>query len=222
MNALVVSCHADDETLGCGGTVAKLVNQGHDVFVVIMTRCATDLVRYQESGDPTENRRSEAREAVKVLGVTRDIKFGEFPEMRLSHKNVADMAYFISNISKAFRPQVVFCHHWSDLNQDHRIVAEATMVAMRPHTAPWLRRLLAYPIDPLDWHGSLNYRPGVLSDISDTVGVKLAALRCYKSEMREYPHPRSIEAVDATVRANGVRMGRGPAELFDLVWEIDA
>lgn len=218
-NILVVACHPDDESLGCGGSIAKLVRRGHTVTVAIVTRCATDLNRYQEQ-DPTQRRREEARRAAQILGVQRDIYFGEFPEMRLSQKMVSDMAWFITEISKLIQPEIVFCHHWSDLNQDHRTVAEATMIAMRPHTSPWLRRMLAFTIDPVDWKGSVNARPTVYADISDTLTTKLAALECYQSEMLEYPHPRSLAAVDVTMRANGVKVGRTAAELFELVWEV--
>jgi LmbE family N-acetylglucosaminyl deacetylase len=218
-SALVIGCHADDETLGCGGTIAKKLKEGWEVEVVIMTRCGVELNRYASKEDPTNRRRVETRAAMDILGVDTSY-FADFQEMRLSPKMLPDLVHFIRKIADPIEPELVFSHHWADLNQDHRIIAEATMLALRPHTAPWLKRLLAYPIDPLAWQGATSAHLNVFSDITETLNLKLKALACYASEMREFPHPRSLLAIEATMRANGVLAGREAAELFELVWEI--
>lgn len=216
MNILVIGAHPDDEVLGCGGSIAKRVREDN-IEVAILTRCGVELNRYKDF-DPTTLRREEALSASKVLGLDK-VHFGEFQEMRLSAKMLPDLVQFIRNITDTFQPEIVFSHHWADLNQDHRIIAEATMMALRPHTAPYLKRLLAYPIDPLNWRGSRSFQPNVFSDITNTLDLKLKALACYASEMREFPNPRSLPAIEAEMKGNGAMVGLMAAELFELVWE---
>ena len=217
LSVLVIAAHADDEVMGCGGTIAKMARQGARTAVYIATQPGGHS-RYQESlGQAQARRQGEAQRAAQVLGAEMPI-IGDREELSLTEGDVSAVADSLRQQIERTEAEVVFTHHRNDLHFDHRAIAEATIVATRPFVrTPHLRRVLMYQQIEV---GAIALGPSVFIDISQTLEAKIEALLCYESELRPFPHPRSREAISARAMLLGSHVGVRAAEAFDLVWEI--
>ena len=220
MRILVVAAHPDDETLGAGGTIAWHTARGDTVWVCILSEGASSR------HDRVEQQLDCARRACDVLGVEKLVLVG-LPDQRLDTLSLLDVITPIEECIDAFQPEVVLTHFGGDVNEDHRLVSRATMVATRPVAGSSVRRVCAFEIpSSTDWAppvpGSV-FTPNVYVDISGTLEVKLTAMKAYAdtywSELRPYPHPRSIEALTAYAQRHGVVSGQHAAEPFMLLRE---
>lgn len=220
MRILVVAAHPDDETLGAGGTIAWHTARGDTVWVCILSEGASSR------HDRVEQQLECARRACDVLGVENLVLVG-LPDQRLDTLSLLDVITPIEECIDALRPDVVLTHFGGDVNEDHRLVSRATMVATRPVAGSSVRRVCAFEIpSSTDWAppvpGSV-FAPNVYVDISGTLDVKLTAMKAYadtfRSELRPYPHPRSIEALTAYAQRHGVVSGQLAAEPFMLLRE---
>ena len=225
MRTLVVAPHADDETLGCGGTIARLVREGHQVTVAVMTgHGATPHPVFPPS--TWEVVRAEAREAMAVLGVT-DLRFFELPAVL-----VADLpAHEVNRVAAALvadvRPQVLYVPFPLDLHSDHRALFHAFSVTWRPvsDTGRAIRKVLAYEtLSETHWnipYVEQGFLPNVWSDISATIGIKLDAMGRYQSQLRDFPDARSLQALEALSQLRGAQVGVRAAEAFVLVKSVE-
>ena len=122
------------------------------------------------------------------------------------------------------KPQVIYTQHGSDLNVDHRIVHQAVVTACRPAPGVCVRAIYGYETaSSTEWTSPAmgdGFRPVHFVDISKTLARKRKALECYASEMRPFPHARSMEGVEALARWRGVSAGVEAAEAFTVVREI--
>lgn len=220
MRVLIVAAHPDDETLGAGGTMAWHAARGDTVWVCVLTDGVTSR------HDRVELQADCARRACDTLGVEKLVLVG-LPDQRLDTLCLLDVISPIERCIEDFRPDVVLTHFGGDVNEDHRLVARATMVATRPVAGSTVRRVCAFEIpSSTDWAppipGSV-FTPNLYVDISDTLDTKLTAMKAYAdtyhSEVRPYPHPRSMEALTAYAQRHGVASGLLAAEPFMLLRE---
>jgi N-acetylglucosamine malate deacetylase 1 len=218
---LTVAAHPDDETLGVGGTMARLAAVGHDVWVCILTDGVTARHRH------VEQQKECAMRAADVLGVA-NIVFCGLPDQRLDSLPLLDVITPIEKCIGELQPDVVFTHFNQDANQDHRTVFQASLVATRPVEGTSVRSLFCYETaSSTEWAppfaGSV-FSPNVFVDISSTLPAKLEAMRSYErtysGEMRPYPHPRSYEALEASAKRRGAAAGVHAAESFMLVRQV--
>lgn len=213
---LVVVAHPDDEVLGCGGTIRRLSNGGCEVAVL----CVSDGVSSRSKGlsqDELENRRREAREAALILGVS-ELWFGDYPDNRLDEVGLLDLVQFIEKHLMKFEPTTVFTHFPGDLNIDHQRVGEAVVTASRPLPASTLKSVVFFET-PSSTEWSINpciasFKPNLFVDISNELDSKLHSLAAYGSEIRSWPHPRSLESVRDLARWRGSSSGLDAAESF--------
>jgi len=217
---LVLAAHPDDEVLGCGGTLAKLAAQGATVHVSFMADGVfsrpDDLSVQQEH---LKARRRAARKAAKILGV-KSVSFGDFPDNRMDVVAVLDITKRIESLIDKHKPDTVFTHHCGDVNIDHRRTHDAVVTACRPQIGHPVRTLLCCEVpSSTEWQlpGSASvFAPNWFIDISDELECKLEALDAYSSELRNWPHPRSREAVEHLARWRGATVGVHAAEAFVL------
>lgn len=217
---LVVGAHPDDETLGAGGTIARHAEHGDEVWVCILT----DGVAARH--DRADIQYTCAQQAADVLGVKRLVTCG-LQDQRLDALPLLEVIRPIERCIAELEPELVYTHFKEDANQDHRAVFQATLVAARPYASS-VRRLLCYETaSSTEWAGPFagaSFTPNVYIDVGDTLATKLAAMRCYagthQSEVRDYPHPRSYEAIEVYARRHGIAAGFHAAEPFMLVREI--
>lgn len=221
-NVLVIAAHPDDETLGAGGAIALHRQLGDNVEVLILTDGVT--ARHQVA----EPQKDAARRACSVLGVEK-VHFAGLPDQRLDGLALIDVITPISSVIGNLSPEIVFTHHSGDANQDHRTVFAATLVACRPSPGAPVRRLLAYEVvSSTEWGPPLpgwSFLPNYFVNIEATLDAKLRAFEVYRetfqSEVKDYPHPRSIEGVRQHARYRGQSIGVGAAEAFALIRHIE-
>lgn len=220
MNVLVIAAHPDDEVLGVGGTVSKHVKQGDNIYICIVAEGGT--VSYEEN--LSKVLKESALNSAKILGA-KEVIFLDFREQKLDRVPIIDITQSLEKIIAKTNPQVLYTHHYGDLNKDHQIVFEATMVAARPLSKSSIKKILSYEVpSSTGWKGSSKeeaFIPNVYVDIKETFDKKLEAMEQYKTEVREYPHPRSLEALEAIARNRGIEAGLELAEAFVLIREID-
>ena len=222
MRVLVVAPHADDETIGCGGTIARLASEGHDVTVAIMTGHGEDHSHPVFPHEVFETVRAEAARAHEVLGVTKTLT-REIPAVQVAEQPLWRVNAVVNEVFSEVEPQLVFVPFQFDLHEDHRRLFAACSVAWRP-SSPIGRRIesvYAYET-PSETHWNFaNVEPGFIPnawfDISDHLDTKLAALRCYESQIDTEPGARSVAAIEALARFRGSQMHYEAAEAFVLV-----
>ncbi len=218
---LVVATHPDDEVLGCGGVMARHSLAGDDVYVVIVTRGIPELFPPEE----IDNTRRELAEAHSILGV-RDVEFLDFPAPKLDVTPLHEIADRLRKVAQELRPSIVYCPHQGDLHADHKMTFWATLVGARPVNSHRVSRILAYEtLSETDWAAPLPgdaFAPTVFIDITSVLPQKLKALRCYRSQIKSYAHPRSLRAAAALARLRGATVGLRAAEGFVLIRDVVA
>jgi LmbE family N-acetylglucosaminyl deacetylase len=224
---LIIAAHPDDEVYGVGGTIVKHVQAGDEVFVCMLTEGTTTQYRHQMKDDELnrliEQKKQETLKAAEILGI-KEVFFCDLPDMKLDMLSHADVNYPIEECVKNIKPEVVYTHHWGDVNKDHRLAFESTMVAVRPGFYTPIRKVLIYETpSSSEWNAPILtnlFIPNVFVDISSTLHLKIEAMKAYVSEMREFPHPRSIEAVTIYAQKRGLAVGREAAECFMSIREV--
>lgn len=221
-SVLVVAAHPDDEALGCGGTIARHANEGDTVYAIFLTDGVSSRGR-EVNNVAVKNRRIACEKAAKVLGVSRS-EFFNYPDNMLDDVPLLDLAKTIEAIVERVVPDVVYTHSPADLNIDHRIACEATLVACRPQPKETdSPRILFYEIlSSTEWGAShgLGFHPNWFVGIESYLDHKRKALEIYSQEMRNFPHPRSMRAVTALSDIRGSACGLSAAEGFILHREI--
>lgn len=216
---LVIAPHPDDEVLGCGGVIARHVAQGDRVQVLVVSRGAPDIF----PPEVIEETRVELAAAHKLLGIE-NVHFLDFPAPRLDTLPGHVLADRLTRIVRDLQPSTVYAPHWGDLHSDHKAVYWATMVAARPNGSTHIARLLCYEtLSETEWGTPPSgnaFVPDVFIDISDFLPAKLAAMACYRTQLKEHPNSRSLRSIEALATFRGSIVGVKAAEAFVLVREI--
>lgn len=213
---LVIAAHPDDEVLGCGGTVALHARRGDRVHVIVA--CEGESLRYRK-GESGPDLPRYTREANAILGVERVVELG-FPDQRLDILNLVDVITPLEQVVAEFQPTVVYAQHGGDVNRDHHLLFEAILVATRP-IETCIEAVLAFETaSSTEWAHPRQFAPDTWIDISEVLDQKLDAFSRYESEVREYPHPRSIEGLRNRARAWGNQCCLDAAEVFQTVRRI--
>ncbi len=208
---LVIAAHPDDELLGCGGTVALHVRAGDAVTTVIA--CEGESLRYGPNG---VGQRDHTRKAAAELGVT-DVRELGFRDQRLDTLPLTEIITPLERVVREVQPQIVYCQYGGDINRDHELLFKALLVATRP-TEDSIEAIYAFDTaSSTEWAYPRTFTPDTWVDISSTLEQKIAAMAHYQSEVRPYPHPRSLDALRHRARAWGNQHCVDAAEVFMTV-----
>lgn len=217
---VILAGHPDDEVLGCGGTIAKLADEGATIHVAFLA----DGV-FSRVGDASAQqaeliaRRAAAQKACDILGVT-SVFFGDFPDNRMDTVALLDIIKPIEALVAKYQPDTVFTHHAGDVNIDHQRIHQAVVTACRPQRGHPVKTLLCFEVSSsTEWQlpGSAPvFAPNWFVDISGTLERKLAALDVYAAELRDWPHPRSRQGIEHLAHWRGATVGVDAAEAFML------
>ncbi len=221
-NILIVAAHPDDEVLGCGGTIRHHVSKGDTVYVVFMADGVSSRGCQVESKEHQE-RNCAAFSSCKILGTKKPMFLG-FHDNRMDTLALLDIVQPLEKVISKVKPVIVYTHHFSDLNIDHRITHQAVMTACRPQGDDSVKTILCFEVpSSTEWqtpNSGQAFEPNWFIDIKETLGNKLKALAAYKEEMRAYPHARSMKNILNTSMTRGAAVGMENAEAFVLVRQL--
>ena len=219
---LVCAAHPDDEVLGCGGAIARHAARGDAVHILILSQGLFSRDGQADS-EALESLRGAARRSAAVLGAA-GITFGDFPDNRMDEVARLDVTKLIEESIGRLAPSIVYTHHPVDLNVDHVRVHECVSVACRPLPGSSVRDLRFFEVaSSSEWRPPGNgsaFQANLFVDIGVFLEKKLEALRAYGSEMRPWPHARSLEAVEHLARWRGASAGLEAAEAFVIGRQI--
>ena len=223
MNYLVVVAHPDDEVLGAGATIHKLIKNGEKVAVAIMSGEAAARANRSETLSDDE------KKAMSIIGVEK-VYHGDFPNIKMNTSPHLDVVQFIEKCITDWQAEAIITHHPSDTNIDHQETAKAVNAAcrlfQRTDGVPRLQELMYMEV-PSSTEWSLNsaenrFQPNTWIEVGKVgVETKIAALEAYTGVMRPYPHPRSVEALTGLAAYRGAQAGVNFAEAFDCVFRCE-
>lgn len=218
----MVVAHPDDETLGCGGTIARHAAEGDRVHVLVLAAGHSSRFDRPELADPdaVKARKADALRAADILGVS-DLELLDYDDCRLDTVPLLDLVKKVERAKERAQPDIVYTHHWGDLNVDHRIISDAVLAAIRPLPQEKCRQILAFEVpSSTEWgppSPGAAFVANFFVDISDTLDKKICAMETFRSEIRDYPHPRSARALRVAGEYRGSQVGVPAAEAFALV-----
>ncbi len=219
MNYLLVVAHPDDEVLGAGATVGKLTNKGHKVAVCVMANHAAARANISATLQQDEEN------AFAILGIEKVYK-ADFPNIKMNTVAHLDLVQFIEKCIEDFNAEVVITHHPSDTNNDHMHTSLACQAAVRlferkPNVTPLKELWYMEVLSATEWSVNTSFNrftPNTYVEIGkELVDIKIKALECYHGVMRDYPHPRSNEAITGLAAYRGAQSGCDYAEAFECV-----
>lgn len=218
---LIIVAHADDEAIGMGGTIAKHTHNGDEVRLITLTDGVSSR---DESGfcksdsEEIKKRKNSLKECMRILGIKQHYGFN-FPDNQMDSVALLDIVKEIEPVLFDYQPNIVYTHFYQDLNIDHQLAHRATLTACRPLPKSSVKTILAFPVRSSSEWQSASYpqiTPNYFVDISDFEELKHQALVAYQQELREFPHSRSIKAIQAQQVECGARIGVEAAEMFYL------
>jgi LmbE family N-acetylglucosaminyl deacetylase len=213
---LIIAPHPDDETLGAGGTAAKLISYGHQVTVLIVSGHLPPLY----PAEAYERTVQEASRSFAILGIS-DYRFLKVPATMVGALPVHVLNEMLAGVVREVRPQIVLCAY-PDRHIDHRVIFDSVMVATRPvAVGTGIEILAAYEtLSETHWnapHIEPNFVPNWVVDITEVIEAKLHAVACYESQIPDFPGSRSIEAVESLAKFRGTQAGFAFGEAFQII-----
>ena len=222
---LVIAAHPDDEVLGVGGTIAKLSVEGAECHLLIVTDGSSS--QYRDSDHLQEildAKMIETKNCANMLGFM-SIHYGGLPDMKLDATPHVEINQAIEKVIDEIQPDTVFTHFWGDVNMDHQNVFKSTLVAVRPVMGQVVKELYCYRVpSSTEWtpnKADTMFMPNFFVDIEKYTEQKYKAFACYVTELRDYPHPRSVQYLRETDKATGLKVGLLAAEEFVMLRKID-
>ena len=204
----IIAAHPDDEILGVGGTIRRHVLAGDTVHALVI--CEGISLRYQGQNVPQAEH---GLRAAEILGFS-SFEMLNLPDQHLDTMSLVDIITPIEERVRRLRPQIVYTHFGGDINRDHQLVFEAVMVACRPIEG-YIEAIYSFETpSATEWNAPMRFLPNYFVDISATLEDKLRAFACYESEVREYPHPRSLESLRHRAHYWGNLVNISTAEAF--------
>jgi LmbE family N-acetylglucosaminyl deacetylase len=213
-NVIIVAAHPDDEVLGMGATINKLINFGNRVQVLFLSDGVSSRNIPRED---TDARQQSAISALEKLGC-KEVYFTDFPDNQLDTVPLLEICKVIENRFTNFMPETVFTHFPFDLNIDHQLVSEAVTIASRPKSSSKIKNLFYFEVlSSTGWKfGSRVFSPNLFIEIDNEFELKLEALQKYQKEMDPYPNARSLEAIEALAILRGASAGKKKSEAFEV------
>ncbi|MEG1394062.1 MAG: PIG-L deacetylase family protein [Christensenellaceae bacterium] len=218
---LIVAAHPDDEILGCGATMKKY-SQEFEIHTLILGAGKDSRKSGKSASENFEQEKlalkKEAATANQAIGCE-NVVFADFPDNRFDSVALLDIVKKIDEVKASVKPQKIFTHFKGDLNIDHKITYDAVLTATRPMQDETVKEIYAFEIlSSTEWNYPLSFCPNFFVDVTSQIQDKVEAMQAYKSELRDYPHPRSVEAIFANAKYWAFRTGiDGYAEAFEIV-----
>ena len=235
MNVLIIAAHPDDEILGMGGTISKHTSQNDDVTIIYMATGIT--ARRELSNDKHEIKnipkitqqqwqkeinqlRIDAKKSAKLLSV-KNVKFYDFPDNEMDGIQLLKVVKIIEKEIKETKPDRIYTNHYGDLNVDHKVVSNAVLTACRPSSF-LVKEIFCFEVlSSTEWSYPYNFSPNYFSNIEKHLTQKVNAMKSFKSELKKFPHPRSLENIRNVAARWGSVCGFKAAEAFEMIRKIE-
>lgn len=222
---LVVAAHPDDEILGVGATVAKRIKNGDTVKAIILGEGQTSRgeKRTYVSSEIVDELHKDTLRAAKCVGY-KEVFFANFPDNRFDSVDLLDIVKYIEKINKEFKPDIVYTHHGGDLNIDHQITYKAVLTANRPVNDYFVKEIYTFEtLSSTEWNFAYDsvFTPNVFEDVSEFMQCKYEAMKCYNTELCDFPHPRSLKGMEVTAQKWGSVVGKQYVEPFTLIRKVN-
>ena len=221
---LIIVAHPDDEVLGCGGIILKARSIGAAVSVLFLGEGVSTRFPGKEDSNKCLNsineRQKSAYKCLKKLGV-HDYKFYKHLCTKFDTYPLVNFVRLIEDKINLFKPNIIFTHNKSDINIDHGIVFDATEIACRPLITSKIKSIYTFEV-PCSSNFKFNklFQPNVYINIKKYFKKKISAMKCYKKEVKNYPHPRSHQGVEIQAKYRGLQSGLEYAEAFELKRQV--
>lgn len=222
MKYLFVVAHPDDEVLGAGGMIYKLIQNGERVKICFM--CSDAEARKTEQ--KVKSVRQQAINSLKILGLSKDdIVFGTFPNIKMNTVPHLEIVKFIESALIEFEPNVVITQYPNDLNTDHKITGECCDEAIRyfqrnNSNVSIKKYMYMEVLSSTDWVIGKAFAPNYYYEVGiNGLERKIQALKEYDSALKEFPHSRSRENIQALATIRGCQSGQNYSEGFIIAFE---
>tara|TARA_Y100000590_G_scaffold43848_1_gene46706 strand:- start:30233 stop:30943 length:711 start_codon:yes stop_codon:yes gene_type:complete len=235
MKILIIVAHPDDEVLGMGGTILKHTKNGDDVTIAYLTTGISsrrssnynnssnykipknELQKIKKQIDDLKN---DATKSSKILNVKK-VLFFDFPDNELDTVPLLKIVKTIEKLVKKTKPDRIYTSHFGDLNIDHKTVYESVLTACRP-IGLFVKEIITFEIlSSTEWSFSYDFQPNYFIEIEKELPKKIKAMKIYKNEIRDFPHPRSVENILITAKKWGSVCGYNAAEAFQIVRKFE-
>lgn len=220
---LIAAAHPDDEVLGCFATVAKFIKEGCEAHTLILSggKTSRGIIDRKE----LELLQCEMKKANDLIGIKK-VYTADFPDNAFDSVPLLEIVKEIEKVKNEIKPEIIFTHHIGDMNIDHQITHKAVLTATRPMQNECVKTIYAMEVpSSTEWNSySVQniFIPNVFFEIEDTIDLKVEAMGKYKSELKEYPHPRSLQHIKELAKVNGTKVGLNYSENFMLVRSVNA
>lgn len=219
---LIVAAHPDDEILGCAATVAQLIKKGYDAYTLILSNGKASRGAVEQC--ELDNLKKELDEANNLIGIKKVYQL-DFPDNAFDSVSLLEIVKQIEKIKNEVKPEIIFTHHFGDMNIDHQITHRAVLTATRPMAGECVKTVYAMEIpSSTEWNSFIKetaFVPNIFFEVEETIDLKIKAMAKYKSELRDYPHPRSLKHIKELAKINGTKVGLNYAENFLLLRDIN-
>jgi LmbE family N-acetylglucosaminyl deacetylase len=197
-----------------GGSIKKLTSQHNKVSVLFLSDGVTSRDNPREG---VESRKDSSLKALEILGCS-DVEFNDYPDNRLDTVPLLDLCKTVERHIQARQTDIVFTHFPFDLNIDHRVTHEATLVACRPNLNSLVKQLLFFEtVSSTNWNfGAKNFSPNFFIDVTEYFDSKIIALKHYSTELNDFPSARSILNIESLANYRGASLGFEKAEAFEV------
>lgn len=223
---IVVAAHPDDEILGAGATIARRVAEGDTAYALILGEGQTSRWEKRECADKNviEDLHRDTLQAAQVIGYSQ-VYFEDLPDNRFDSVDLLDVIKKVEFYIKKIKPDVIYTHHAGDLNIDHKLTFDAVLTAARPLGEYSVKEIYAFEtVSSTEWNfgnKEKSFYPNLFVDITDYLELKCVAMEKYKSELCEFPHPRSLEMLKAIAQKWGGTVGKRAVEAFEVIRIVD-
>jgi LmbE family N-acetylglucosaminyl deacetylase len=219
---LILSPHADDEILGCGGAISRLSREGYDINVLILTN-ANDGAPEIYSKKDIKKIRDESKLANEFIG-TKKLFFENLPALTLNQYPLYKISNIIEKYILKIKPEIVFIPSSNDIHEDHKIIFKAAKVSLRPNKKSNVKKILSYEVlSETEWNENEKaFSPNYFIKLNKlNINNKIKAFLKYKSQVKKFPHPRSKEAILSLSRVRGSQVFAEYAEAFRVEKILD-
>jgi N-acetylglucosamine malate deacetylase 1 len=219
---LILSPHADDEILGCGGTISKYSNEGYSIYVLVMTnanRGAPEIYSIKE----INHIRKESKLANNFIG-TKKLFFEDLPALNLNLYPIYKISNIIEKYISTIKPEIIFIPSINDIHEDHKVIFKAAKIATRMNKKSNLKKILSYEVlSETEWNeNEKSFSPNYFVRLNKShIDKKIKAFLKYKSQVKKFPHPRSKEVILNLSRIRGSQVFSEYAEAFRVEKILD-